>query len=278
MVYQVDLTKEHNFQYLLCHVEHGIGEIILNRTQVHNAFNESMIAELICAIDLLAAHSHCQLLLLKANGKHFSAGADLEWMRKQAAMDFKDNLDDAKQLALLMHKLDGFPKPAIALVNGAVFGGALGLVCTCDIAIAHTDAKFCLSEVALGLIPAAISPYVIRAMGARMARRYMITAEAFDAKTAKELNVIHEMTADLDACLKPIVSKIFKNAPYAMSQVKRLIKAQESGVIDDDLMAFTAEQIAQIRVSDVGQEGLNAFFEKRRPSWSNDQNIISDKE
>ena len=272
MTAKQDLSKQHNFKFVLCYLNKGVGEIILNRPEVHNAFDEAMIAELICAIDNLSNNSNCKLLILRANGKHFSAGADLNWMRKQADMDFDHNVNDAKQLSLLMNKLDIFPKPSIVLVNGAAFGGALGLICACDIAIANRDAKFCLSEVSLGLIPAVISPYVIRTMGQRNARRYMLTAERFNAETAKKLTIIHEIDNDFDAALTAFIPSILKNSPKAMLAAKKLIKVQENGVIDNDLLNFTAEQIASIRSSKEGQEGLTAFFEKRKPKWNRDDN------
>ncbi|MCF1439873.1 MAG: enoyl-CoA hydratase-related protein, partial [Shewanella sp.] len=185
-----------NYQYINTQVENGVASLILSRIDKHNAFDEVMINEMHTALETLA-DSSCQLLVLKAQGKHFSAGADLNWMRKQASMDLAQNLVDAKQLASLMHKLDTFPCPTLALVNGAAFGGALGLICACDIAIATPAASFCLSEVKLGLIPAAISPYVLRAMGERQARRYMLSAEKFDADTALSLGLIHELNEDL---------------------------------------------------------------------------------
>jgi methylglutaconyl-CoA hydratase len=166
-----------------------------------------------------------------------------------------------------MQDLDTFPKPTIALVQGAAFGGALGLICACDIAIATTRASFCLSEVKLGLIPAVISPYVARAMGNRASRRYMLTAERFSAETALKLNVIHEISDDLDAAAKPMIDALLANSPQGMAWVKTLLSHLEDGVIDQNTIDYTSERIARIRVSTEGQEGLNAFFEKRQPNW-----------
>ncbi|NKF51018.1 gamma-carboxygeranoyl-CoA hydratase [Shewanella sp. WXL01] len=256
-----------SFEHIECQLNQGIGELILDRAEKHNAFDEVMIAEMITAIEAFAADDACQMLMLKANGKNFSAGADLNWMRKQAQMDFEQNLSDANQLAKLMHVLDKFPKPTIALVNGAAFGGALGLICCCDIAIANSRASFCLSEVKLGLIPAVISPYVVRAMGNRQARRYMLTAERFDAQTALSHQVIHEINDDLEAAAKPFIDAFKANSPQGMAWVKTLVAKLEDGVIDQNTLNYTSEQIAKIRVSDEGQEGLNAFFEKRMPNW-----------
>ncbi|MGE6453571.1 enoyl-CoA hydratase-related protein [Shewanella baltica] len=256
-----------NLQHVSYALNNGVAELILDRAEVHNAFDEVMISEMISVLSYFAEHKQCQVLVLKANGKNFSAGADLNWMRKQAKMDFEQNLDDAKALAKLMQDLDTFPKPTIALVQGAAFGGALGLICASDIAIATTRASFCLSEVKLGLIPAVISPYVARAMGNRASRRYMLTAERFSADTALKLNVIHEISDDLDAAAKPIIDALLANSPQGMAWVKTLLSHLEDGVIDQNTIDYTSERIARIRVSTEGQEGLNAFFEKRLPNW-----------
>ncbi|MCL1143947.1 enoyl-CoA hydratase-related protein [Shewanella gaetbuli] len=259
-----------HYQYIQCQINpNGVGELILNRVDKHNAFDEVMIFEMITAIETMAKSSACKMLILRANGKHFSAGADLNWMRKQAKMDFAQNLADAHELAKLMQVLDTFPKPTIALVNGAAFGGALGLICCCDIAIANPKASFCLSEVKLGLIPAVISPYVVRAMGNRQARRYMLTAEKFSADVALQQQVIHQIADDLEAAAQPFIDAFIANSPQALSWVKTLVSHLESGVIDEQTLAYTSEQIAQIRVTSEGQEGLNAFFEKRSPAWHN---------
>lgn len=256
------------FNYVTCTLSKGVGEMILDRADKHNAFDEVMIGEMISALAYFADNTACQVLLLKANGKNFSAGADLNWMRKQAKMDFEQNLNDANELAKLMSLLDKFPKPTIALVQGAAFGGALGLICCCDIAIANQRASFCLSEVKLGLIPAVISPYVTRAMGQRAARRYMLTAERFDAAKAQDLQVIHEINDDLESAAEPIIRHLLSNSPQGMAWVKTLLSRLEGGVIDQEILDHTSERIAKIRVSDEGQEGLNAFFEKRTPQWN----------
>lgn len=256
-----------NLQHVSYALNNGVAELILDRAEVHNAFDEVMISEMISVLSYFAEHKQCQVLVLKANGKNFSAGADLNWMRKQAKMDFEQNLNDAKALAKLMQDLDTFPKPTIALVQGAAFGGALGLICASDIAIATTRASFCLSEVKLGLIPAVISPYVARAMGNRASRRYMLTAERFSADTALKLNVIHEISDDLDAAAKPMIDALLANSPQGMAWVKTLLSHLEDGVIDQNTIDYTSERIARIRVSTEGQEGLNAFFEKRLPNW-----------
>ena len=260
-----------DFKYVSCQLSNGVGQMILNRADKHNAFDEVMITEMIQTLEHFATNDQCQVLVLKANGKNFSAGADLNWMRKQAKMDFEQNLGDANELAKLMSTLDKFPKPTIALVQGAAFGGALGLICCCDIAIANERASFCLSEVKLGLIPAVISPYVVRAMGQRASRRYMLTAERFTAEKARELQVIHEINDDLEAAAEPIIQALLANSPQGMTWVKTLLSHLEDGVIDDATLSYTSERIAKIRVSNEGQEGLNAFFDKRKPNWSSTQ-------
>ncbi|MBL4816973.1 MAG: enoyl-CoA hydratase/isomerase family protein [Shewanella sp.] len=260
-----------DFKYVSCQLSNGVGQMILNRADKHNAFDEVMITEMIQTLEHFATNDQCQVLVLKANGKNFSAGADLNWMRKQAKMDFEQNLGDANELAKLMSTLDKFPKPTIALVQGAAFGGALGLICCCDIAIANERASFCLSEVKLGLIPAVISPYVVRAMGQRASRRYMLTAERFTAEKARELQVIHEINDDLEAAAEPIIQALLANSPQGMTWVKTLLSRLEDGVIDDATLGYTSERIAKIRVSNEGQEGLNAFFDKRKPNWSSAQ-------
>ncbi|WP_299787814.1 enoyl-CoA hydratase-related protein [uncultured Shewanella sp.] len=254
--------------YISCSLAGGVAEVVLDRADKHNAFDEVMIDEMINVFQYFADKPDCQILVLKANGKNFSAGADLNWMRKQAKMDFEQNLSDANQLAKLMSTLDKFPKPTIALVQGAAFGGALGLICCCDIAIANQKASFCLSEVKLGLIPAVISPYVTRAMGQRAARRYMLTAERFDATKAQQLQIIHEINDDLNAAAQPLIGQLLSNSPQGMAWVKTLLSTLEDGVIDQQTLDHTSERIAKIRVSDEGQEGLNAFFEKRSPKWN----------
>ncbi|MCG9730856.1 enoyl-CoA hydratase-related protein [Shewanella sp. Isolate13] len=254
-------------QYVSCELDGGVAQMVLNRADKHNAFDEVMISEMIKVLEHFGHHPQCQVLVLKANGKNFSAGADLNWMRKQAKMDFEQNLSDANELAKLMSLLDKFPKPTIALVQGAAFGGALGLICCSDIAIANQRASFCLSEVKLGLIPAVISPYVTRAMGQRAARRYMLTAERFNAQKALELQIIHEIDDELEIAAQPIIAALLSNSPQGMAWVKTLLSTLENGVIDQDTLEHTSERIARIRVSDEGQEGLNAFFEKRSPQW-----------
>lgn len=259
-----------------------IGVLRLNRPELHNAFGDLMIAELIQALDALAAMPGLRLLLLESTGKNFSAGADLNWMRAMAQKDYQQNLTDAGALALLMQKLNSFPLPVIALVQGAAFGGAVGLVACCDMAIATPKASFCLSEVKIGLIPAVISPYVVRAIGERASRRYFTTAERFDAATALQLGLISEIAgsdlagtdeqADLRAKAQPLINAIIANSPQAVVAAKALVAYVADAPLAPDTIAETSRRIAAIRVSSEGQEGLTAFLDKRTPAWQQPTN------
>lgn len=254
-----------------------VGVLRLNRPELHNAFGDLMIAELIQALDALAAMPNLRVLLLESTGKNFSAGADLNWMRAMAQKDYQQNLTDAGALALLMQKLNSFPLPVIALVQGAAFGGAVGLVACCDMAIATPKASFCLSEVKIGLIPAVISPYVVRAIGERASRRYFTTAERFDAATALQLGLISEIAvsdiagseeqADLRAKAQPLINAIIANSPQAVVAAKALVAYVADAPLAPDTIAETSRRIAAIRVSSEGQEGLTAFLDKRTPAW-----------
>lgn len=249
-----------------------VGVLRLNRPELHNAFGDLMIAELIQALDALAAMPGLRVLLLESTGKNFSAGADLNWMRAMAQKDYQQNLTDAGALALLMQKLNSFPLPVIALVQGAAFGGAVGLVACCDMAIATPKASFCLSEVKIGLIPAVISPYVVRAIGERASRRYFTTAERFDAQTALQLGLISEIAgseehADLRAKAQPLIDAIIANSPQAVVAAKALVAYVADAPLEADTIAETSRRIAAIRVSPEGQEGLTAFLDKRTPAW-----------
>ncbi|MCF2860011.1 enoyl-CoA hydratase/isomerase family protein [Pseudoalteromonas sp. SMS1] len=238
----------------------------LSRPEKHNAFNAEIIAELIKTIEY-ANELDVKALVLKTQGKHFSAGADLAWMQSMANNNYEENVADSMELAKLMNVLATSPHPTLCLVQGAAFGGALGLIACCDIAVASSNAKFCLSEVKLGLIPAVISPYVIKAMGERHARRYFLTAEVFKADKALELGLIHEVTDNLDASETHFIELLLNNGPQAVKSAKALIEEVAGKQIEDTLIAHTAKRIAEIRVSEEGQEGLSAFFEKRAPKW-----------
>jgi len=244
----------------------NVAVLVLSRPEKRNAFNEQVIQELIQCIEH-ANTLDVRALVLRTEGEHFSAGADLNWMKSMAGNDFAENLADSKQLAKLMHVLATSPLVTICAVQGAAFGGALGLIACCDIAVCQDNAQFCLSEVKLGLIPAVISPYVIKAIGERAARRYFLTAEIFDAHTAKQLGLIHQVTGKLDCAVDQLLETLINNGPVAVRAAKQLINDVAGHEINGQIINLTAERIAHIRVSEEGQEGLTAFFEKRPPSW-----------
>jgi len=249
--------------------DRGITSVILDRPERHNAFDDVMITELIELLGKLEQDDDVRVLVLRAAGKSFSAGADLNWMRRMADYDLAQNQDDAMQLAELMRRLNCFPKPTIALVQGAAYGGGVGLIACCDIAIASQKATFCLSEVKLGLIPAVISPYVVEAIGARASRRFMLTAERFSAEEACRLGLVHEVVEEqaLDAKLDSIVEFLLAAGPAAQIAAKDLIRAVSNRPIDDELIQDCARRIAEIRATGEGREGLSAFLEKRKPNW-----------
>ncbi|MFA7261291.1 MAG: enoyl-CoA hydratase-related protein [Aeromonas bestiarum] len=254
---------------------HGpLAELVLSRPACHNAFDADLMLGLLdCLDDLAHRHGHAlaerpHALLLRAEGRHFCAGADLNWMRNLAHADFEHNREDARVLARLMQTLDELPFPTVALVQGAAYGGALGLVCACDLVLASEDARFCLSEVSLGLVPAVISPYVVRAMGMRQARRYMLSAEPFDSITACRLNVAHQLARpeQLLAEGRALALRLCRNGPEAMKETKRLLAAIESHTASLH-EEKTVETIARVRVGLEAQEGMQAFFDKRPPAW-----------
>jgi methylglutaconyl-CoA hydratase len=241
----------------------------LNRPQVHNALNEEMIYDLTLAVQAARKHETVRVIVLSARGKSFCAGADIESMKRQGAASYDDNVADARKLAEMFHTIACSPKPTIARVNGAAIGGGLGLVSACDIAIASSEARFAASEVRLGLIPATISPYVVRAMGPRWARRLFQTAERITAAQAEKIGLIHEsVDADtLDARVEAITADLLAGAPLAQAAAKELIDNVAKRAITTELIESTAERIATIRAQDEATEGLSAFLEKRKPGW-----------
>jgi methylglutaconyl-CoA hydratase len=251
-------------------IRDGVATIRMNRPDVHNAFDDVLIAALTAELRRLEQLPEARVIVLAANGKSFSAGADLNWMRRMAKYSREENLRDAMALAGLMRTLDGMKKPTIARVQGAAFGGGVGLVACCDIAIASTEATFSLSEVRLGLIPSVISPYVIAAIGERAARRYFLTAERFEAAEARRIGLVHDVVerAALDETVATIAGQLLKGGPQALAAAKKLISDVSRRPMDDALSAETARRIAAIRVESEGQEGLAAFFEKRPPAWT----------
>lgn len=252
------------------HKDGVIARITLDRAERHNAFDDALIAGLTAAFTQMGAEADVRAVILAAEGKSFSAGADLGWMKRMAGYSVAENQRDAMGLAGLMQAIDQCPKPVIGLIQGPAYGGGIGLVACCDIALGTPDAAFCLSEVKLGLIPATISPYVIRAMGARAARRYFLTAEVFDATEALRLNLLHAILPDQDALQAEgarLATLIARNGPAAIAAAKRLVEEMDRP-LDDDLIALSARRIADIRASEEGREGIAAFLEKRRPGWA----------
>jgi methylglutaconyl-CoA hydratase len=262
------------WQTLETHLDQsGCLYITLNRPEVYNALNEVMIQEFITILEGHHSKPDIRALILQGAGKLFCSGADLGWMKKMAQFNDQQNVEDAKALAQLMHLWDTFPRPTVALIQGGAYGGAVGLAAAADIVIAHNDAVFCLSEVKLGLIPAVISPYVIKAIGQRQMRRYALTAEKMSASAALHLGLVHDIRDNLTAGLVEILDHILVGGPDAQAATKTLIRQVESKVIDDKIHHLTAESIAKARASKEGREGVQAFFEKRQPSWAQRKEI-----
>ncbi len=249
-----------------------VATIWLNRPDVRNAFNEVAIFEIAHAFRALDKDRHVRVIVLAARGTAFCAGADLNWMKKMASYTDAENLADAGMLADMLHAIYHCTKPTIARVQGDCYAGGMGLVAACDMAVAHESAGFCLSEVRLGLIPATISPYVIRAIGERAAHRYFLTAERFSAAEAKAMGLVHEVADDvsLDHVLDSLVKSLLGCSPHAVGEAKRLLHDIAGESIDSHLIADTVRRIAEIRASEQGREGVQAFLQKRKPAWLTD--------
>ncbi|MEX0921771.1 MAG: enoyl-CoA hydratase/isomerase family protein [Rhodovibrionaceae bacterium] len=253
--------------------ERGVARLTLTRPEVHNAFNDQLIGELTQALRGLESDPRVRVVVLAAEGKSFSSGADLNWMKSMVGYSEQENLEDSRALAGLMRTLNDLSKPTVALVQGSAFGGGVGLVACCDIAIAVDSAKFALTEVKLGLIPSVISPYVVAAIGQRAARRYFLTGEPFTAKQACALGLIDRVVAaeNLESSGAEVLELLLKAGPEAQAAAKDLIFTVSGRPVDDALVEDTARRIARIRVGAEGQEGLTSFFEKRRPDWLADE-------
>jgi methylglutaconyl-CoA hydratase len=248
----------------------GIATVTLNRPDVRNAFNDEVIAEMAGTIVELGERTEVRCIVLAANGSAFCAGADLNWMKSMAGFSYEQNVDDARALANMLRVLYKCPKPTIARVQGDTYAGGMGLVAACDIAVAVDTAQFCLSEVKLGLIPATISPYVIRAMGARASHRYFLTAERLSAAEAHRIGFVHEVVKAeaLDAKVGEIAQSLVAAGPAAIKACKDLLHDVADREIDHVLVERTVKGIADIRVSDEGREGIQSFLGKRKPSWN----------
>jgi methylglutaconyl-CoA hydratase len=249
----------------------GVATVTLNRPEVHNAFDNELIARLTGLLVELQARGDVRAVVITGAGSSFSSGADIGWMKSMADFSEEQNYEDALLLAELMATLNNLTKPTVARVNGHVFGGGIGLVSCCDIAVAASEAVFCLSEVRLGLVPAVISPYVIDAIGPRNARRFFLSAEPMSARKARRIGLVHEVakTGKLDTAVKDQVNMLLQGGPCALRESKELVHmvSGHSFTADIALKKRTAEIIAQMRVSEEGQEGLRAYIEKRSPSW-----------
>ncbi|KQY14769.1 MULTISPECIES: enoyl-CoA hydratase/isomerase family protein [Massilia] len=258
-----------DYQTLTVTITDRIGHVTLNRPDLRNAFNEQSIAELALAFDELGRNELVRAIVLAANGPAFCAGADLNWMKKMAGYSDSENRADAMRLADMLRTMYTCPKPVVAKVQGDCYAGGMGLVAACDVVVAVDTANFCLSEVKLGLIPATISPYVIKAMGEQAARRYFLTAERFDAKEAHGIGFVHEIVpaADLDTKVAGIVQALANNSPNAVREAKKLVREIAGEPVTEALLEDTANRIAVIRASLEGREGVASFLEKRRPSW-----------
>ncbi len=248
----------------------GVATVTLNRPALHNAFDDRLIADLTTTLRALEADPAVRAVVLAGAGRSFSAGADLNWMKRMALYSPAENRRDAEALALLMRTLDELAKPTIAAVHGAAVAGGCGLVACCDIALAAERASFAISEVRLGLIPAVISPYVVTAIGVRNARRYLLTAESFDAREAERIGLVHGVVASDQ--LRPAVDRLcdllVANGPQALAAAKRMIRRVAHAPVDDALAAETAACIAEIRAGAEGREGIASFLEKRKPGWA----------
>lgn len=250
-------------------VEAGIARVILNRPEVHNALDDRLIADLNAALERIAADPAVRVVMLTGQGGSFCAGADLAWMRRTADYTYEQNLADAQNLARLLHTLNSLPRPTLALVNGPAYGGGVGLIACCDIAIAADSAKFSLSEVRLGLIPATISPYVVRKIGEGNARRYFLTGEVFEAADAVKLGLVHEVVPvdELAEAAAWFFKRLREGGPQAQAAAKQLIARVSGAPLDEALMEDTARRIAEQRATPEGREGAEAFLAKRKPQW-----------
>jgi methylglutaconyl-CoA hydratase len=259
-----------NHETLQIAVDGGVGVIWMNRPEVRNAFNETMIAELTQAFRAADADQSVRAVVLAGRGPAFCAGADLNWMKKMSGYSLEENHADAMGLAAMLNTIYMMKKPTVARVHGPAFAGGMGLVAACDIAVAVEEAEFCLSEVKLGLTASTISPYVVAAMGERQARRYFLTAERFSAAEALRIGLVHKLVAiaELDTGVDTLVAHLLAASPAAIASSKELIRSVARGAIEHDMIADTAARIAAARTSPDGKEGISSFLEKRKPSWS----------
>lgn len=258
---------------ILTEVDGPVGMLTLNKPERHNAFDETLVAEITAGLRELERDARVRVVVLSATGRSFCAGADINWMKRAAAYTPEENLRDARNLATLLATLNELSKPTVARIQGPAYGGGVGLVAACDIAVATFDAQFALTEVKLGIIPAILSPYVIAAIGERYARRYMLGAERFSASEAYRIGLLHEIVPDeagLDQAVGEIVDALLRNGPQAQAECKALIRVVAGQPIDAATIEETAQRITRVRAGAEGREGLAAFLEKRPPAWLGD--------
>ena len=268
------------FETLKVDVNHRVAVVWLAREKVRNAFNEVSIADLTAAFEQLGRDDEVRAIVLAGRGPAFCAGADLDWMRRMADYSNAENQADAMKLATMLRTIYECPKPVIARVHGDVYAGGVGLVAACDISVTSLDANFCLSETKLGLIPATVGPYVLRAMGAHIARRYFLTAEKFSAAEAYRIGLVHDITPpeELDGKINEILGALMLTSANAVTEAKRLVRDLAGRTIDDTLIADTAKRIADIRTSDDGREGVRSFLDKRKPRWVLDYEAMAEED
>lgn len=256
-------------QHVLCRTVEKTATITLARAELHNAFNEVVIEELTAAFREVDADDSVRLVVLAGEGKSFCAGADIHWMKRMVDYTFEENVSDANLMADMLRAVRECSKPVVARVHGAAIGGGVGLVSACDMAVAVSSAVFSLSEVRLGILPAVISPYVLEKIGPGAARRYAVTAERFDGAEAKRIGLISdtvETPEELDPWIARVAKAVMDNGPQAVAACKRVL-SDVAGVLWDDVQSLTTRRIAELRVSDEGQDGLKAFLDKRKPGW-----------
>lgn len=250
----------------------GVARVVLNRPELHNAFDEGLIQSLTQTFEALREDDSVRVVMLMGEGRSFCAGADLNWMGKMVHYSFQENLEDARALARMFEAIDHCPKPVVGRVHGAAMGGGAGLVAVCDVAVTVPSAKFAFSEVKLGLIPSVIAPYVVRKIGMGHARALFITGERFDAETALRIGLVHRVVPpeSLDEAVNALVQECLSNGPIAMASAKMLLHATQT-LPPDELRSLTIARIAELRVSPEGQEGIRAFLEKRKPNFGGTQ-------
>lgn len=258
-----------DYKTLLVEIKNGIGIVWMNRPKLHNALDDTMTAELTAAMRKLGDDPAVRIAILAGTGKSFSAGADMKWMQRLAGFNAKQNRAEALNAATLLHTIDTLKKPTIARVHGPAFAGGVGLIAACDMAVAAYEAEFCLSEVRLGLIPATVGPYVIRAIGERAARRYFLSAEHFTAAEAYRIGLVSDIAppAELDAMINNLLGQLIQGGPCAQALSKDWIRAAVDAPIDSATIDDGATRIADVRASEEGREGIRSFIEKRRPAW-----------